>query len=649
MKTIQLKSIKISHFKGIASLESNFGTTTSISGANGTGKSSVYDAYLWCLFGKDYSGSTLEVRTLNKDNQPLHKVVTEVEMVLNVDGTDIKVCRREKEKWVVARGTATEEYKGQEQEFCVNDVPYTKRDFIEKLNSICNVDDWFMLSSISAFMNLKMEVRRQRLQKLTDQVSDEVIAADYPHVLKAVQEGKSVDELKRQNKASKDSAKELLDQIPIRIDQQEKMRVNIDVDAVKKEKEELEGQKSEIEKELADLRTQKPGAIAEGIEKELAGINSDMSTIEVAARKKIAENEAAFNASLNALNNQIMTCTSEISMRENNIPRIKRDIASTEETIRQREEKWSEVSKKAYNGNVDETCPLCGQALPADKVQEMKNAAIAKFNEELVAEKNSLISEIRSLNETKESLEGQLKVEESNIAMLKSNLSELENKKASAKPSGSTFEQILASNDKYQELVHKRGELNAKREELAIGLTDANREYQDRYNAAFLRLREVEAKIAEVNRSLYAAETNGRIDNEIARLNEQSESTAQVLAECENVEFEIMQFKKRKITLVEQSVSSLFEIVRWKMYESNVTNDGEKELCEALIDGVPYDSVNTATKYNAGIDIINGLSKAMGLYVPLFVDNAESVTNLRPALSQLITLTVVAGQELTIR
>ena len=90
------------------------------------------------------------------------------------------------------------------------------------------------------------------------------------------------------------------------------------------------------------------------------------------------------------------------------------------------------------------------------------------------------------------------------------------------------------------------------------------------------------------------------------------------------------------------------EFVKWKMYEPNITNAGEKEICQAVIDGKPYEQQNTATMVNAGIDIINGLSVASNVYVPLFVDNKESVSELIETNAQLITLEVVKGAQLSI-
>ena len=82
----------------------------------------------------------------------------------------------------------------------------------------------------------------------------------------------------------------------------------------------------------------------------------------------------------------------------------------------------------------------------------------------------------------------------------------------------------------------------------------------------------------------------------------------------------------------------MFSYVRFKMYEQQI-NGGERETCEALVDGVPYSTnVNTAARVNAGIDVINAISRELNVYAPIFVDNRESVTKLIPTDSQIVNL-----------
>ncbi len=60
MKTIRLKQLKINNFKGIKALKLDFGTdgNNTIYGANGSGKTTVFDSFTWLLFGKDSQGKS---------------------------------------------------------------------------------------------------------------------------------------------------------------------------------------------------------------------------------------------------------------------------------------------------------------------------------------------------------------------------------------------------------------------------------------------------------------------------------------------------------------------------------------------------------------------------------------------------------------
>ena len=57
MRTITLKSLSLVNFKGVRSQEIKFSDqVTVVCGENGTGKTTVFDAFLWLLFGKDSTG-----------------------------------------------------------------------------------------------------------------------------------------------------------------------------------------------------------------------------------------------------------------------------------------------------------------------------------------------------------------------------------------------------------------------------------------------------------------------------------------------------------------------------------------------------------------------------------------------------------------
>ena len=104
------------------------------------------------------------------------------------------------------------------------------------------------------------------------------------------------------------------------------------------------------------------------------------------------------------------------------------------------------------------------------------------------------------------------------------------------------------------------------------------------------------------------------------------------------------EYTRYKTRVVEEGVNAMFRIAKFRLFREQA-NGGIEERCDVTVDGVPYGSLNNGMKINVGIDIINALSRHNGVTVPLFVDNAESVTNLERADAQVIRLVVSADDK----
>ena len=141
---------------------------------------------------------------------------------------------------------------------------------------------------------------------------------------------------------------------------------------------------------------------------------------------------------------------------------------------------------------------------------------------------------------------------------------------------------------------------------------------------------------------------NNRIDVQQKALELQKKEIAKALSEIDGWEQQVRMYEKSYIELLENTISAKFKMVKWRFYDRNITNDGEKEICEAIVDGVPAssDNLNQGATINAGIDIINAFAEHYGVSIPLFVDCTESVEKLIETNCQLIALEVVKGQKL---
>lgn len=639
MKTIRLENMQLRNFKGVENQAYAFNERTAITGANGTGKSTIFDAYLWCLFDKTQYGEKPKVQPLDADNQIIHNLTTEVVLTLVVDGNQMKVARRMTEK----------KDGGTESKYFVNDVPMTQTQFRTKMSEIGDLDRWFTISSINIIPAMEQKVCRAALQDIAPAFDEMLLAKNYTDVEEAFKCGLTIDELAQRMKSDRTKAKAELDSIPAAMDAQDRLRVEDDftgigqrIDAINAEVVSLTAQIEEAKKVQVDS-----AAVAKEEErrKRMAEVSKTISDIENELYRKQTAAQTEYNNKVEEYDRTIRNAETDLRGYEARLESIKGQMERYDADVKALRERWMKKNAEEFTAN--DTCPTCGQPLPAERIEaartrwfEEKTAALAKINEDGKATKATLerlqneAEDIKEnaekrrtlISETKDALE-QFKAGAQTIPSLNDLLSE-----------DAAYQEAKALYDALMEEMKSEAEAH-KGDEAAVAAKV--QPLKDKMASLMDERRQLETRMA-------AKATNERIDAERKRLEEQQEKLTQAIAEYESIEAQIAAFRKAKIETVENGVSSLFTMVRWKMYEPNVTNDGEREICTPIVDGVPFAQQNTATQYNAALDIVNGFAKAYGVSVPLFIDGAESVTDLIKTDNQLITLAVKPNSALNI-
>jgi len=143
----------------------------------------------------------------------------------------------------------------------------------------------------------------------------------------------------------------------------------------------------------------------------------------------------------------------------------------------------------------------------------------------------------------------------------------------------------------------------------------------------------LQAKIAEI-----AATKKTR-----ARIEELKAEEKKLAAEYEELERQISlmeQFTVAKVEMLEEKINNKFSLARFKLFEKQI-NEGIKDTCITLYDGVPYGyGLNSGAEINVGLDIVRTLSDHYGIKAPIFIDHAESVTEILDPGTQTIKLMV---------
>lgn len=661
MKQVKLKSLSLTHFKGHKAISIAFGDSTTISGDNRMGKSSIFDAFTWLLFGKDqFDRKDYEIFPI-VDSKRLDRVDAEVVGTLSVDGTIITLKRVFRQQWVRPRGASEEVYKGNETLFFVNDVPKKAGEYKAVIDGIIDEGLFKLITNPSAFLEMHWTKQREILFQIAGTVSDAEIAASNPKfkALLDTLNGKPLAEFKKEIAARKRKLNEAMNDIQPRIDQTAKLTPEVkDWAAIESSIKELTAKVASIDEQIADRAKAIRGQYEEiqGKQEEINGLKTQQQSIVNNAKAKAQQDHFERNQNRVNLENEVKSELFAIKNVENERDRVsdyighlRRELKAIESEIEKLRADWTAENEKEYKAQDGcLICPIfnteCGDATANSKHQEAKEKAKQAFFEA----KEKRLDAI--------SQDGKVKSEE--LSKLNSTISEAE-------------KTLKSLTDKVAELSAKHDQLKQQLELTpAQGLSDVISEnipewkvLQDRIAAIEATMQtvtpvdnselvneksEISAKLDELKKDFSSRDIIAQHKAEIERLNEEGSSLAQQIADLEKTEFTIDDFTRFKINESEQRINGLFSIVRFKLFDKTIDGN-EFECCIATNKaGVPISATNTAEQINAGLDIINTLTQFFGAKAPIFCDRAESVNEYITAGSQMVFLRVTKEKTLSI-
>lgn len=628
MKTILLKSIEIKNFKGIKELAIDFTHRVEIHGRNGLGKTSILDSFLWCLFGKDSSGSSsFSVRPLNQDGTIKEHHDVDVHCILSIDGADKSLRRRWVEK-VDKNG----KYKGNEGAYYVDNVPVKEVDYKTVIADICKEDLFTLITSTGAFNRMKDADRRAVLAGMADSFDELEMAKDFPHVLEALRSGKSLDIFKAEVKSGKTRAEVELNQYPTRLKENADSRPTLPEDIAL-----YPSKKMELEASISALDTQLQGddntVYKNSLRADIARLSSDKAQIEESKKRARLDKYTAIYDDIARKESQISSYNKEKGQVETSIDWYNREIAAQGKILQDLLSDWEEANNLEFDVKEDTECPVCKRPFSQQDIDIRKNELIELFNRdkenqlEQIDNKGRIVSDgIDKLRSSRENAQIRLDALAKELATLMSEVSE-RRKGLDSIPS---LELILQSDKEY---VNVCSSLEKKQAELR-GLelpTDNQEKILDKRKELALQLKEVDDKLSMLKQI-------DMLDKRKAELEEGQKQAGELVAHYKMLEDEILGFSMKRTDYIEQNISSKFRLVQFKMFEYNLSNDNVREVCICTVNGVPYKDLNTAMKYNADIDIINALSAHYSILAPIFIDRAESINVIEDTQSQRIDL-----------
>lgn len=660
MKNIQIKKMVLTNFKGLRNQEIIFDQNTNIYGANGTGKTTIFDAFTWMLFGKDSSDrKDFEIKTLDKMNVVIPKIEHEVAAVIDVDGVEISISRILRENWVKKRGSETTEFSGNVTEYYWDGVPMQQKGFNEKVSKILDESVFKLITNPLAFNSLKWQDRRKVLMDIAGTLSDSDLAkgnAEYEKLVANLSEDKSLADYQKQILASIKKAKEDLKGIPTRIDEVSKgmpeildfvnLKISLDLKekALKKVNESIENKSSAYDSQLAEINQNKVKA---------NNLKSDIEIIEYNTRVEIANSLKPDTSALETAKRNLESKRGDLVTSENALATLKSksttiqsQIESTETKLKNLREEWVGENARELTFNDDDFhCPTCKREFESGDVEgkktEMltsfkikKSDALAEINTRggnLKNEATSLESELQTIKDRISTGEKHIEALKAEVETLQSNLTSEESKTPPSIDVDQTdlLDRKLHGNTTYQAKKIELQTLTATIVEVPV--VDVSELKEQR--SALVQ------EIDTIKNNLRNEDQIKAVEKRIEDLEKEEKELAQQIANVEKEQFLIERFNKLKIDTLESKINQKFKFVKFRMFETQI-NGGETECCDALIDGVPFSDANTASKINAGLDIINTLCDHYQVNAPIFIDNRESIIDVIAIRSQLINLIV---------
>lgn len=282
---IKLIKMVIKNFKGIKELILNFGDISTIYGENGTGKSTIFDAFTWELFGKDsHDRSDFEIQTLDSNNNVIHGLEHSVTLVLEVDGKEKILKRTLKERWVKPNGKAEKELKGCTTDFEIDEIPVKLKEYQAAINEMIDENLFKMVTNPLYLSNLNWTKQREILLDIIGDISEESVI-NYNRNLKPLEAllTDGIENFNKRVKASIAKLKEEVKSIPARIDECNNNIKIIDFDELELRKIEIQSSINSLDEQIAD--SSKANEEKLKLQEELFKIKETLSKKRVEAHK----------------------------------------------------------------------------------------------------------------------------------------------------------------------------------------------------------------------------------------------------------------------------------------------------------------------------------------------------------------------------
>ena len=670
MKTVKIKSITLNNyrcFSGEREFHADFGEKTRVSGKNGSGKSTVMNAVMEVLTGKNADGTQADNVRPIVDGQEVEGVDVERTVVLDIDGKETEIKKITKQKRERVDGVMQYVPGSNVNSYTVDGISFNQKKLDEFISeNICPPETLLACCNPNAFLSLKSTTDiRTFLEKMAGFDLNEYIkslGAEFAEI-EEITKGHPIEQVQKTlNKQLTDQKK-----ATTKAETEWKYEKSKAVDSGNDDITCLTEQKVSYEKQIAILDEQEKSlddvmAAYDQKSKDILGLKFEQSEIMRKANEGLVQQRKTLDCEIFSLNQEKKTAENDLRMAEMDLKHANMGVDRHTAEVKKAQEDWKEYSGREYPEErieaikaerFDENeliCPRCGQNLPEDQAMENranfeKNKAkriadeekakkefyekIDRRKSEITNYGNKAVADLKEAEKSKAEAERkvtELKQKITSLAM------EIQGKQAELSKLPESVD--LSDNTEYQKITGDIEKAESALREMNNG-SEQRRGIADKRNGFIRECAKIDAEINNINRKKQAHE------EDVEKLYQAFRESSQKEADIQKRKDILKNFSIKKNERIASMINPVFNEFQFEFLE--FTQDGNPvETCRMVSNGIEYRDMNHSKKILVQADLLRGFQELSGLNLFVFIDDTESVNdeNLPDMDRQMILLKV---------
>lgn len=670
MKSIKIKLITLNNyrcFSGEHEFHADFGQKTRVSGKNGSGKSTVMNAVMEVLTGKNADGTQADNVRPIVDGQEVEGVDVERTVVLDIDGKEAEIKKITKQKRERVDGVMQYVPGSIVNSYTVDGISFNQKKLDEFISdNICPPETLLACCNPNAFLSLKSTTdMRAFLEKMAGFDLNEYIkslGAEFAEI-EEITKGHPIEQVQKTlNKQLADQKK-----ATTKAETEWKYEKAKAVDSGEDDVTRLTEGKIRYENQIAILDEQEKSlddvmAAYDQKSKDILDLKFEQSEIARKANEGLVQQRKSLDNEIFSLEQDKKSAENDLRMAEMDLKHANMGIERHTADVKKAREDYSRWMSQQFDDseiaviesevfNEDSLiCPTCGQVYPEDKAEKIredfeKNKALriegvksAGRNYEEMKDReiqrvtesgNKAAADLKEAKNAKEEAErkiAELKQKITSLAM------EIQQKQTELSKLPESVD--LSDNAEYQKITAEIGRAEVALHEMENG-SKQRREITDKRNGFIRECAKIDAEINNIQRKKQAHE------EEVEKLYQAFRESSQKEADIQRKKDILKNFSIKKNERIASMINPVFSEFQLEFLE--FTQDGNPvETCRMVSDGIEYRDMNHSKKILVQVDLLRGFQELSGLNLFVFIDDTESVNdeNLPDMDRQMILLKV---------